>query len=44
MNKATYNVPPPLTRLPANSDDVSADPDDYADSAVKRLSTVDNVY
>lgn|GEM_PF-217662 len=42
--KATYNVTPPLTPPPANRDDVSAVPDDYADSAVKLLSAVDYVY
>lgn len=42
--KATYNATPPLTPPPANRDDVSAVPDDYADSAVKLLSTVDYAY
>lgn len=42
--KATYNATPPLTPPPANRDDVSAVPDDYADNAVKLLSAVDYAY
>lgn len=42
--KATYNATPPLTPPPANRNDVSAVPDDYADNAVKLLSAVDYAY